>query len=426
MSADNFFCLFDTGDFAAVIVEKYENSPLEPVQGFFLMNGSSGFSLAAKRAAVRVYSVLKNQGLDVRKYSAMFDLSMASTRDLGSISGQSAGLAFALALASDIAGKGHGAVAATGIIEADGAIGRVRQEDLDAKIQAACRALPNGGLILYPQDNRISSAAQESVKEKRIKAIPVGTVAQALHISGICEIDEDNFKKRGSPMNVRFVTGFLAGIILVVWVWYLFPDIRKSIFHDGQPDHGVTLATGLEEKKGTVQEADLQNKSDVTTKSDAGDSMETEIPSFQNTVEKQIDTADTVTGQGDGEPEMEQHIQKQDSVSRTEVAPLSPGVEDEQVDDALNEKEIDERKIDKKETEIASTAWDEEEKFFFWKPFFLESKAKKFAAYITSVSHVTCFVAKTETGNYQVYYLYKDEADKLAKAERIKNTGITF
>ena len=219
MTANNFFCLFDTGDFATVIVEKYENGPLEPaepVQGFFLMNGSSGFSLAAKRAAVRVYSVLKNKGIAVRKYSAMFDLSMESTQDLGSISGQSGGLAFALALASEITGKGHGSVAATGIIEADGSIGRVRQEGLDAKIEAACRALPKGGLMLYPRDNQISNAAKERLKGKRIEAIPVGTAEQALHISGISEIyDAPVVFARKRYLNVLFV-GFLLLLALTV------------------------------------------------------------------------------------------------------------------------------------------------------------------------------------------------------------------
>ena len=267
-------------------------------------------------------------------------------------------------------------------------------------------------------------------------------------------------------MSVKFVAGFLAGIILVVSVWYLFPDIRESLFHDGQPDHVISLVTALEEKKGAMQEADLQNKSDAIDRSDAGDSMETESPFHQNTVEKGIDTADAVIGQGDGEADMEKHIQEQNSVSWAEVDRSSPEVEDEQeeegkavgergegklegvlpkskTDDAVpdasemtnqvslmdasgNPPDKVDDALDKKEIEIVSTASDEKEKFFFWKPFFLESKAKKFAAHITSGSNVTCLVDKIGTGNYQVYYLYKDEADKLAKAERIKNTGITF
>ncbi len=188
MTENNFFCLFNTGDFATVIVEKHENDPSEPVRGFFVLDGGSGFSLAAKRAAVRVYSVLKNQGVPVSKYSAMFDLSMEPAQELMNISGQSGGLSFALALASRITEKGNGPVAATGIIEADGSIGKVRQTDLNAKIEAACRALPKGGLMFYPQDNQISHEIRETLKKRGIGLTPVVTVAQALHISGIIDV----------------------------------------------------------------------------------------------------------------------------------------------------------------------------------------------------------------------------------------------
>jgi len=218
MTEHNFYCLFNTGDFAAVTVEKYENDPSEPVQGFFVLDGGRGFSLAAKRAAVRVYSVLKNQGMSVPKYSVMFDLLMDSTQDLMSVSGQSGGLAFALALASDITGKGRGSVAATGIIEADGSIGKVLQADLDAKIEAACRALSRGGVLICPQDNQISDEIKEKLEGKGIELIQVATVAQALHVSGIISISEvsDVRDAPGKLAQRRYLPAFFFVLLLLL------------------------------------------------------------------------------------------------------------------------------------------------------------------------------------------------------------------
>ena len=230
MTEHNFYCLFNTGDFAAVTVEKYENDPSEPVQGFFVLDGGRGFSLAAKRAAVRVYSVLKNQGLSVPKYSVMFDLLMESTQDLMSVSGQSGGLVFALALASDITGKASGSVAATGIVEADGAIGKVLQADLDAKIEAACRALSRGGVLICPQDNQISDEIREKLEGKGIELIQVASVAQALHESGIISISEvsDVRDAPGKLAQRRYLPAFFFVLLLLLILAVGLFSLNKS------------------------------------------------------------------------------------------------------------------------------------------------------------------------------------------------------
>jgi len=230
MTEHNFYCLFNTGDFATVTVEKHENDPSEPVQGFFVLDGGRGFSLAAKRAAVRVYSVLKNQGLSVPKYSAMFDLLMESTQDLMSVSGQSGGLVFALTLASEITGKSRGSVAATGIIEADGAIGKVLQADLDAKIEAACRALSRGGVLICPQDNQISDEIKEKLEGKGIELIQVATVAQALHVSGIISISEvsDVRDAPGKLAQRRYLPAFFFVLLLLLILAVGLFSLNKS------------------------------------------------------------------------------------------------------------------------------------------------------------------------------------------------------
>lgn len=68
----------------------------------------------------------------------------------------------------------------------------------------------------------------------------------------------------------------------------------------------------------------------------------------------------------------------------------------------------------------------DDERFYFWGPFYLKTKADRFAKYITSISGVTCLAGKTGPSEYRVYYLYEDETDKLAKAVLIKSKGIKF
>ena len=256
-------------------------------------------------------------------------------------------------------------------------------------------------------------------------------------------------------MNIKFVAGFLAGIILVVLVWPFFPDIRERFLPGVQSVKNISQSTLPEEKKEGAQETNLLNKSNATKKNPT---METGAPTLQSPVENQIDTADAVTGEGGDEIDLKKSTHEQNHVSWAEVDRSSPEVEaglegnevlpanqtdtlpndpkkeglkteDEfKITDHVSDMEVSSNTpaIKDSKTVLTASDGDGEEKFFFWKPFFLESKAKNFAAQITSVSTVNCLVDKTETGNYQVYYRYKDETDKLAKAERIKNIGIAF
>lgn len=202
MNKNTVYCLFDTGDFAEVVVEIYDNDPSEPVQGYFLLDaGRHGFSLAAKRAAVRVFSILESRKTVLRKYSAMFDLSMAKSTDLTNIAGESGGLAFALVLAGEVMISSHKPVAATGIISADGSVDSVKQEGFDAKLDAAYRALPRGGLVLYPEENFIDDEIRERFKQKEIELFSVKTVAEALDVAGI--VSEKNVAEALDAAGVR-------------------------------------------------------------------------------------------------------------------------------------------------------------------------------------------------------------------------------
>jgi len=228
------YCLFDTGEAVKVNVDVYDNDSSDPVRGFFQMNGSGGFAIAAERAAGKVYTALKANNLSVGRYSAMFDLSMEEETELLNIGGQSGGLSFALALASELTGTEHPEVAATGIIEADGTISLVKEDDFKAKLDGACRVLSNGGLILYPEKNQVPGDTRLRLVEKGIGIIPVNSIAQALRLSGISPMF---FPKRKAPFTPfqkkkRYAWILSVALLAMILLWgllYIQPSSKPEI-----------------------------------------------------------------------------------------------------------------------------------------------------------------------------------------------------
>ena len=62
----------------------------------------------------------------------------------------------------------------------------------------------------------------------------------------------------------------------------------------------------------------------------------------------------------------------------------------------------------------------------FQKPFSLQSKADGFAGCITAQSGVECHTERIRPGEYDVYFHYLNETDRLAKEAKIKEAGINF
>lgn len=107
----------------------------------------------------------------------------------GPITGESAGLLFALALTEELAKQAHGkplefSYAATGIIDADtGAIGRVSY--LTQKLTAALRTLGPGDKLFYPPPEHPDPAEWRWIttkaQEQNVQLCPVRTVRTAIH-----------------------------------------------------------------------------------------------------------------------------------------------------------------------------------------------------------------------------------------------------
>nr|WP_319492129.1 hypothetical protein [uncultured Desulfobacter sp.] len=170
-------------------------------------------------------------------------------------------------------------------------------------------------------------------------------------------------------MNIRMAIGFIAGALVVVGLWWMLQH------------------NGIEEKDmaaGSMNPETTQNESQTAV-----------FP-----IQPEPPGTDSENAQKDT-PEASSIVPK----TTEPAAPEEPG--------------------NSTESDLVQETRDVE-KHFFWKPFFLKSKAEKFAGFISDQSGVDCRVEKTGMAKYQVYYLYNDETDQAAKTALIKNTGLKF
>lgn len=180
------WALFESGD-VVTIGATLHSAPKDkgrPIDAYIVTESEGhGFTRAARRAAEAVYKNVCPYLQEKGPLNVAFDL---ESQPAGvSVAGESAGLAFAIALAAEVYHNSTVAVAATGEITGAGgsdSIGRVR--GIENKLKAACDVLPEGGWVLYPQDNDqyISDILRTELIEKGLKLRSVSSVTQALHV----------------------------------------------------------------------------------------------------------------------------------------------------------------------------------------------------------------------------------------------------
>lgn len=212
-------------------------------------------------------------------------------------------------------------------------------------------------------------------------------------------------------MNIRMAIGFLAGVLVVVGLWWMLQ--HKRIEEKDMAVGSMNPETTLNESRETKAVSNLaspapentENDTDTTTlnKKTADEKLERlpeEPPTTIFPIQPEPPDTDLEIAQKD-EPEPSSIVSK----TAEPAEPKEPTSDTES--DVLPEN----RAL---------------EKHFFWKPFSLKSKAERFAGYISDQSGVDCRVEKTGMAKYQVYYLYEDETDQRAKTALIKNTGLKF
>lgn len=177
------WALFESGDCKLVHASLHSagKDRGRPVDGYVVTEGQGDFTRSARRAAQAVYAYAKKYFPAGGPVSVAYDLEGLSSGV--TLAGESAGLAFAIALAKKIYNDNPGPVAATGEIigGADSeTVGPVR--GIEAKLEAALSVLPEGGWIFCPKSNEaeINDTLRKRINEKGLKLIAVSNVSEAI------------------------------------------------------------------------------------------------------------------------------------------------------------------------------------------------------------------------------------------------------
>ena len=173
--------LFESGNGVVVNLSLYPlpKDSNRPIDAYIVTETAGDFTKSARRAAAAVYDILQNRFPDIPQKVVGFDLQGYSR----ATTGESGGLAFAIALAKKLLNQDPGPVAATGEIvsgHSGGQIGPIK--GIVQKLKAAEQLLPENGWLFYPQQNdaEIIDEIRGKLTEKGIKLHPISSVKEAL------------------------------------------------------------------------------------------------------------------------------------------------------------------------------------------------------------------------------------------------------
>lgn len=175
--------LFESGSGAEVDLSLYAppRDRTRPIDAYVVTECEGDVTGSARRAVEAVCNVLQQHGQTVDPVVVGFDLQgLPGGRP---VTGESGGLAFAIALAKRLLDHDPGPVAATGEIMSGHGGGPVAPvKGIIAKIEAASRLLPEKGWVFYPQENdqEIPADLRTSLTEKGLRLQPVSSVAETL------------------------------------------------------------------------------------------------------------------------------------------------------------------------------------------------------------------------------------------------------
>lgn len=178
--------LFTSGQAVEIIVTRNQPAKIggNPADVHVVTDSHKSFEESAQRAGSVFYNWAETSGRKPERFAAGIDLEGLSLGD--ALSGESGGVAFAVALAKSLVGHDPGPVAATGVVTArNGQIEAIK--GLAAKLEGAAKILPPGGWIFYPQANLYqeidSSELSLQIENLRLQGYrlhAVSTVAEVL------------------------------------------------------------------------------------------------------------------------------------------------------------------------------------------------------------------------------------------------------
>ena len=200
----------------------------KPVDAYLFTEPEGDFTIAARKASHAVFTCAEQRGLYEHKgpIIAGFDLSERIRLDT-SLTGQSGGLCFAVCFAKKLLKTDPGNIAATGVIEADGKIGRVK--GIEIKLKTAAHLTKEQGIILFPEENLpdISQDLKQLLKKKNIKSFPVANIDQVFDILFKKE-SVPPYKKSFLNKQVLFFILMLVVVTIAMTAWAYFINNKKA------------------------------------------------------------------------------------------------------------------------------------------------------------------------------------------------------
>jgi len=177
--------LFESGAAAEVVLSAHltPEGNSRPIEAYLTLECDRSFSRAALRGAETAYTWAQGKLFKLSPQIISYDL-LGLSNDRG-VTGESGGLAFALALATHLYGDNERPIAATGEIVASPDGGPVTSiQGINAKLAAAITLLPDDGLIFYPKENdfEVSTKVQQRAQTKGVTLHAVESVEQALSL----------------------------------------------------------------------------------------------------------------------------------------------------------------------------------------------------------------------------------------------------
>ncbi|MCF6178233.1 MAG: hypothetical protein L3J63_02440 [Geopsychrobacter sp.] len=211
--------LFTSGQAVEIIVNRTLSAKVggNPADVYVVAHSChQSFQESAQRAAALSYYWAETKGLNPQPYAAGIDLAGIKKGD--ALTGESGGVAFAVALAKLMFEYDPGPVAATGVVSPrDG--GRIEAiRGLSAKLDAAVENLPAGSWVFYPREN-LEPADDPMVAEIQEKIIKLQNKGYKLHsVSTLSEVLERLFplKTVAVKQKRQFRSGWVLLAVLVV------------------------------------------------------------------------------------------------------------------------------------------------------------------------------------------------------------------
>lgn len=217
--------LFESGNATEVVLNPHLNSDKDtrPINAYLTVECNRSFTRAALRGAEVAYTWARKRDPELKPQTISYDLK--GLADNCSLTGESGGLAFALALASHLVGNNSLPVAATGEIMASADGGPIKRiEGINEKLVAAATLLPEGGWIFYPKDNdsEITEEVHALVNKMKLSIHAIKCVDEALQLLFSKE-EEQELKQPAtvikqnklSPKCIKIVAGSLTAAALL-------------------------------------------------------------------------------------------------------------------------------------------------------------------------------------------------------------------